>query len=60
MADMIILHIEGMTCDSCAVHTRQALVAAPVDVELAIVPVGCQRVRKAGRAAIRHAGATGP
>jgi mercuric reductase len=29
MADMIILHIEGMTCDSCAVHTRQALERVP-------------------------------
>ncbi|QFG77318.1 mercury(II) reductase [Acidithiobacillus sp. 'AMD consortium'] len=29
MADTIILQIEGMTCDSCAVHTRQALERVP-------------------------------
>ena len=60
MADTITLQIEGMTCDSCAMYARQALEAALADVELAIVPVGCQRVRTAGRAAIRRAGATGP
>ncbi|HUX18978.1 MAG TPA: cation transporter, partial [Acidithiobacillus sp.] len=29
MADTITLQIEGMTCDSCAVHTRQALERVP-------------------------------
>ncbi|BBF65109.1 mercury(II) reductase [Acidithiobacillus ferridurans] len=29
MADTIILQIEGMTCDSCAMHARQALERVP-------------------------------